>query len=233
MHRFRALRLLLPVVVLIPAPALSQAFGPSRDGPVIEGFEPVFGVEGPTFPTQEGMTFRAVLEVAGGAETDDQVDRRIETVARYFDTHARAGVPADRVEADPRGAWQRGEGPVGRRGIPSPVRHHLQSQRVAREAIAGGRRARGPVRSNVDEPRSRPGRVGPRRGCRVIRNDGPDRLSEPGICAHPHVTWAWAELTFRHGIFLHIDATAPSTPLGGSVHAQAPGRPRRQMASLG
>jgi intracellular sulfur oxidation DsrE/DsrF family protein len=98
-HRSDAFRLLLPMVALIPVHASAQALGPSRPGPVIEGFGPVFDVEAPTFPTPEEMTLRAVFEVSTSAESEDQVNRRIETVARFVGMRARAGVPADRVQA--------------------------------------------------------------------------------------------------------------------------------------
>jgi len=98
---FRQLRPhpLLVLLAFLPDVAAAQALGPTTTGPVVEGYGPVFEVVGPTFVPPEGATFHAVFDVSTGAEDASQLNRRIETVARYLNMHAQAGVPAERVRA--------------------------------------------------------------------------------------------------------------------------------------
>lgn len=75
----------------------AQALGPSRTGPVIQGSGPVYDVARPDFPTPHGE-YRAVWEVALGTESPEERNPRLESVARFINMHARAGVPRENMK---------------------------------------------------------------------------------------------------------------------------------------
>jgi len=84
-------------VALLSAPSLqAQALGASSPGPIIADYGPVFDVPDADFAPTDG-DYRLVFDVAQGMEDPSQVNRRIETLARFLNMHARAGVPADRM----------------------------------------------------------------------------------------------------------------------------------------
>lgn len=95
--RFRSLGATAAAVVLVPAAALGQASPSPVTGPVIDGYGPVYDIAAPDFATPTGPV-RAVFDVAEGAGEPGQVNRRIESLARFLNMHARAGVPAERIE---------------------------------------------------------------------------------------------------------------------------------------
>lgn len=89
---------LLLLLSSIPSSLSAQALGPSRTGPVIAGFGPVYEVEGPDFPTDTEAVYRIVFEVAEGAASPEMLNARIETLARFLNMHAQAGVPRENMK---------------------------------------------------------------------------------------------------------------------------------------
>ena len=81
----------------LPAPVSAQALGPSRTGPAILGAGPVYDVPDPDFATPMG-TYRAVWEVALATDDPSQRNPRLESVARFINMHARAGVPRENMK---------------------------------------------------------------------------------------------------------------------------------------
>jgi intracellular sulfur oxidation DsrE/DsrF family protein len=77
-------------------PARAQALGPSAPGPVIREFGPVFNIEAPEFVTPRGE-YKVAFEVAQGADSPEQQNRQIESLARFLNMHARAGVPREHL----------------------------------------------------------------------------------------------------------------------------------------
>ena len=77
------------------AGAVAPGAGESQatTGPLIEGYGPVYAVPDPDEATPAEL--RAVFDVAGAPEANDEVNPSIETVARYLNMHAAAGVEAD------------------------------------------------------------------------------------------------------------------------------------------
>jgi intracellular sulfur oxidation DsrE/DsrF family protein len=86
------------VSIAVPAVTSAQALGPRSAGPAIGTFGAVYTVERPSFPTPEDMTYRVAFEVAQGAEEPDQVNPRIDTLARFLNMHAQAGVPRENMK---------------------------------------------------------------------------------------------------------------------------------------
>lgn len=87
----------LALLVAGAVPVHAQALGASRTGPVIEGAGPVYDVVDPDFPTPTGV-MKAVWEVAETAESPEVRSRRLESVARFLNMHARAGVPRENLK---------------------------------------------------------------------------------------------------------------------------------------
>lgn len=78
--------------------ARAQAIGTPRTGPVVEEYGAVFDVPEIDW-TMPDVQYRAVFDVRDPAETDGERNRAIETVARYLNMHARAGVPREKLHA--------------------------------------------------------------------------------------------------------------------------------------
>ncbi len=92
------LALLLLGVAGLPGRAAAQAIGTPRTGPVIEDFGPVFDVPSLDMPASPESVYRVVFDVAAAADKPEQVNRYIETLARFLNMHARAGVPRENLQ---------------------------------------------------------------------------------------------------------------------------------------
>ncbi len=68
-------------------------------GPVIANYGEVFKVPNPGLPTDTTRTFRAVFDVMHGADDKTQRNPYLESVARYLNMHAQAGVPPEQLHA--------------------------------------------------------------------------------------------------------------------------------------
>jgi len=66
--------------------------GQAHTGPVIAQFGPVYDVERPDFPTPTNAAYRVVFDVAPSPEANDQLNPRIESLARFLNMQARAGI---------------------------------------------------------------------------------------------------------------------------------------------
>lgn len=85
-------------LILLAGPLAAQA--PARSaGPVIRDFGAVFDIADPDFATPVDRDYRVVFDVADAAPSPDRVNARLETVARFLNMHARAGVPVERLHA--------------------------------------------------------------------------------------------------------------------------------------
>ena len=60
-------------------------------GPVTGSFGPVYQVDEPDFPTRTDVTYQAVFDV-GAVPREGAVNPKIETLARFLNMHAQAGV---------------------------------------------------------------------------------------------------------------------------------------------
>jgi intracellular sulfur oxidation DsrE/DsrF family protein len=81
-----------------PVPMSAQALGSRMAGPVIEGYGAVYPVENPSFATPTDMVYRVAFEVALGTDEPDQVNPRIETLARFLNMHPQSGVPRENMK---------------------------------------------------------------------------------------------------------------------------------------
>lgn len=67
-------------------------------GPVIEGYGPVAEITDPDFETPLDLQWRVLFDVKSAPESPEALNPAIESVARFLNMHARAGVPLDRME---------------------------------------------------------------------------------------------------------------------------------------
>lgn len=82
------------------APAEAQEGSPSRaaDGPVIRGYGATFPIPDPGLATPGAASYRVVFDVHQSTETPGEVNPHLNTLARFLNMHARAGVPPENME---------------------------------------------------------------------------------------------------------------------------------------
>jgi len=86
------------LLLLLATPLQGQAAPEPRTGPVLQDFGPVYEIEDPDFlPTFQG-THRVVFDVAQASPDPHRVNPRFETLARYLNMHAAAGVPLEEMK---------------------------------------------------------------------------------------------------------------------------------------
>ncbi len=86
------------LLALTGAPIRAAETESAHTGPVIEQFGPVYDVGSPGFVTPTSMTYRAVFDVAPSPEAADQLNPRIESLARFLNMQARAGVKPEQIK---------------------------------------------------------------------------------------------------------------------------------------
>ncbi|MGI9627649.1 MAG: DsrE family protein, partial [Longimicrobiales bacterium] len=87
---------LCATLALVPADSAAQQ--QSSAGPVIHSAGAVFEIPDPEFDAPVDMTYRAAFEMAADP-TPEKLNVTLNSVARYLNMHAQAGIPVDQVEA--------------------------------------------------------------------------------------------------------------------------------------
>ncbi len=87
----------LAVLLILPATAYAQETPPP--GPVIYSAGAAFEISDPDFVTPEGQVYKLAFEMARPAESPEELNVILNSVARYLNMHAMAGVPGDQVRA--------------------------------------------------------------------------------------------------------------------------------------
>lgn len=67
-------------------------------GPVISAFGPVYPIAEPGFPARPDHVYRVVFDVGDTPAAANARNAKIETVARFLNLHARAGVPPENMQ---------------------------------------------------------------------------------------------------------------------------------------
>ena len=74
----------------------SNLFGQGAErimGPIIKDFGPVFRVENPDFKTDTTKDYKVVFDIYNTPEDPTKVNPMLNTLARFLNMHAGAGVP--------------------------------------------------------------------------------------------------------------------------------------------
>ena len=90
--------LLLAGLASSAAPTVADDEPARREGPIVKEFGAVYAVDEPDFPTPTEASWKAVFDVSVAAETEDALNPRIETVARFLNMHAQAGVAPENMQ---------------------------------------------------------------------------------------------------------------------------------------
>ena len=69
-------------------------------GPVIEGFGPVADMPETAFNLVPGTRYRLLFDAATGDKDKHEINRRLESVARFLNMHARAGIDPKDLEIE-------------------------------------------------------------------------------------------------------------------------------------
>ena len=77
--------------------SINQAIAEPVTGPVIEGFGPVYYVPSEPLVLRPGEVLSVVFDVAAAPDEPGEPNYRLETVARFLNLHARAGLAAERM----------------------------------------------------------------------------------------------------------------------------------------
>lgn len=89
---------LLVVVAWAVTPGAAQDPAERRPGPVIEDFGAVYDVPDPDMDTPVDHVYRVVFDVGRSSEVPGSLNPWLDTVARFLNMHARAGVPPGNME---------------------------------------------------------------------------------------------------------------------------------------
>ena len=89
---------LLFLLLILSQTASAQPLYPPEAGPVIAPWGAVFDMEDLDFETPTDRRYRVVFDIASAPAQDDGLNAQINTVARFLNMHARAGVPVENME---------------------------------------------------------------------------------------------------------------------------------------
>ena len=71
----------------------------AQDGPIIYGFGAVFPINEPDFRTDTSLTYEVVFDIASSPDEPEVLNPAFNTVARFLNMHAQAGVPPAQLKA--------------------------------------------------------------------------------------------------------------------------------------
>jgi len=99
--RARRARLLWACALLCATAAGAQDFPAGfSTGPVIEDFGPVADMPESAFNLVPGTRYRLLFDAATGDKEKHEINRRLESVARFLNMHARAGIDPKDLEIE-------------------------------------------------------------------------------------------------------------------------------------
>lgn len=83
-------------IAALATPAVAQDMSAFTTGPVFEDYGPNAPVEA-TMDIPEGTEFKVAFDVAAGAEAGE-LNRTLQSAARFINMHVRAGVPLENIQ---------------------------------------------------------------------------------------------------------------------------------------
>lgn len=69
-----------------------------ESGPVIKGYGEVWTIENPDFSTDITKEYKVVFDIMNSADEPDELNKSIETAARFLNMHAQSGVPVSNLK---------------------------------------------------------------------------------------------------------------------------------------
>lgn len=83
------------LLFLVSTPLLAQN---KEAGPVIENYGKVWKVENPDFTTDTTKKFKVVFDIMNSPDSHSEINKSIETAARFLNMHAQSGITADSLK---------------------------------------------------------------------------------------------------------------------------------------
>jgi intracellular sulfur oxidation DsrE/DsrF family protein len=87
------------IALLAASATLAAAQQAPKTGPIIESAGAVFAVPSPGFATRPDQDYKVAFEVAVASADPGRLNPSFNSVARYLNMHAQAGVPRERIHA--------------------------------------------------------------------------------------------------------------------------------------
>nr|WP_299342144.1 DsrE family protein [Allomuricauda sp.] len=69
-----------------------------KTGPVLEEYGEVWKIENPDFATDTNMEYKVVFDIMHSPESHAEINRSIETAARFLNMHAQSSVPESQLK---------------------------------------------------------------------------------------------------------------------------------------
>ena len=85
------------LIGILSLPRLAPAQSEAGDGPVIEGYGRVYTVPDLDLPVDAGKDYRVVFDIADSPGDPSQLNISLNTLARFLNMHAQAGVPPSQL----------------------------------------------------------------------------------------------------------------------------------------
>ncbi len=70
----------------------------TKSGPIVENYGAVWEIENPDFKTETTEEFKVVFDVKDGPESDTEINKNLNTVARFLNMHAQSGIPTSQLK---------------------------------------------------------------------------------------------------------------------------------------
>jgi intracellular sulfur oxidation DsrE/DsrF family protein len=89
------IRMLFLALLLVSAPSIA---GEPAPGPVIDNFGPVFAVPQDSYNLVPDQQYKVVMDVGKGPDNPAELNRNIESAARFLNMQARNGTPPENLK---------------------------------------------------------------------------------------------------------------------------------------
>ena len=67
-------------------------------GPIFKDYGPVYEITDLTVPLKKDFLYKVLFDISKGPESDEQINRNIESIARFMNMHVRHGVKLENID---------------------------------------------------------------------------------------------------------------------------------------
>ena len=85
----------LPILLVFSMVCMAQK---KQAGPILEEYGEVWKIENPDFETDATMVYKVVFDIMESPESHTEINRSVETAARFLNMHAQSGVPKSQLK---------------------------------------------------------------------------------------------------------------------------------------